>query len=78
MRLAARYAILVVGIVSWIAALNALINRNTIAAVVFGTVSVGLYGFRRWRTPDAIQQTDSGLRIATNGKPVVVEFYADL
>jgi hypothetical protein len=78
MRLAARYVTLIAGVVAWFVLFNVAYDRNKLAAVAFGLVSVVAYGYRRWRTPNAITKTDAGVRISTNGRPVVVEFYADL
>jgi hypothetical protein len=83
MRLILRYAVLVVGIVGWFGAMNALLNRSAFAAMALGVGSISVYWRRRWRTPAAIQRAagregSTSICVVGNGTPTVVEFYADL
>jgi hypothetical protein len=78
MRLTIRYVVLAVGLVAWILGFNAVSHRSTMAGVALVIASLAVYGFRRWRIPAAVERTADGIRLVGTGRPMVVEFYADL
>jgi hypothetical protein len=77
-RLTVRYAVLIGGVIGWIAVMNSLLSSRPWFAGLLLLTTVAIYWQRRWRIPSTIARTNAGVNIVGNGTPTVVEFYADL